>query len=341
MTRRKFLASGVAVPMAFAAPAMGTAADPSRLTFFRIGTGPTAETLYALGTAISAGISRPPGGSPCDEGGVCGVPGLIAVAQSRDGSISSIRDLRDGELESALIHADIAYWALTGGGPFSEEPGVPDLRVIADLIPVSMHAVVRADSTVTKFRELKGKTVSLGPRDSGVAQFVEMLLRINGVTLNDIEPLYLRPGPASDAMLTGDIDAFFDMGAAPIDAVSELNQELPIRLLPIDRNSIQTLRGFFPFLKDGMIASNAYADVAETTTLTLGVQWVTRAPTDPVLIGDITRALWQSDTAELFNLNNPGHRFPSIREGRQDGLVPLHPGAASYYETRDAADSRS
>lgn len=317
----------------------GWAVDPSRLTFFRIGTGPTAETLYALGTAISAGISLPPGGSPCDEGGVCGVPGLIAVAQSRAGSISSVRDLRDGELESALIHADIAYWAYNEGGPFADEAGVPDLRVIADLIPVSMHAVVRADSPITKFRELKGKTISLGPKDSGVAQFVTMLLRINGVTLNDIDPLYLPPGPASDALLTGDIDAFFDMGAAPIDAVSELNQEMPIRLLPIDKNSIQTLRGFFPFLKDGMIQGDAYDDVAEATTLTLGVQWVTRAPTDPVLVMDITRALWQSDTAELFNLNNPGHRFPTIQEGRRDGLVPLHPGAEAYYASRDAAEA--
>jgi TRAP transporter TAXI family solute receptor len=313
-------------------PGASLAQEPSRLTFFRIGTGPTAETLYALGTAISAGISRPPGGSPCDEGGVCGVPGLIAVAQTRSGSISSLRDLRDGELESALVHADIAYWAYTEGGPFTDEPGVPDLRVIADLIPVSLHAVVRADSDIAGFRDLKGRTVSLGPRDSGVARFVTMLLRINGVDLNDIDPLYLRPGPAADALLTRDIDIFFDMGAAPIDAITELHGEAPIRLLSIDRNSVQTLRGFFPFMTNGVIAAEAYRGVAEATTLSLGVQWVTRAPTDPVLVSDITRALWRSDTADLFNQNNPGHRFPTVEEGRRPGLVPLHPGAEAFYE---------
>ena len=46
---------------------IGTAeAAEAGLTFFRIGTGPTATASYALGTAISAGISKPPRSPACD-----------------------------------------------------------------------------------------------------------------------------------------------------------------------------------------------------------------------------------------------------------------------------------
>lgn len=316
-----------------ALPTAAFARESQALTFFRIGTGPPAETLYSLGTAISAGISRPPGSSPCDEGGVCGVPGLIAVAQSRAGSIPNIQDLITGELESALVYADIAYWAYKSGGPFLDGIGVPDLRVIANLIPVSLHGVVRADSGIQSVRDLKGKVVSIGSGGSGTGRIVEVLLRLNGLSKEDIHPVSLAPGPAADRLISGEIDAFFDMGAAPVDAIDELTEEADIKLLPIDPASVEKLKLFFPFLDKGRIEAGVYPGTEAVETAKLGVQWVVRDETDSRLIEDITRALWQSSTAKVFNDNNPGHRFPTLEEGRRDGLVPLHPGAKAYYDS--------
>ena len=79
-------------------------------TFFRIGTGPAADTEYALGSSIAAGITNPPGSRPCHQGGSCGVPGLIAVAQTKSGSIENLQAIGSGNLESALVHSDmLAY----------------------------------------------------------------------------------------------------------------------------------------------------------------------------------------------------------------------------------------
>ena len=304
------------------------------LTFIRIGTGPSAETLYGLGTAISAGISRPPGGSPCDEGGICGVPGLIAVAQSRGGSLQNIRDMRDGLLESALVHADMAYWAYTGSGPFSEDLGVPDLRVVANLIPVSLHVVVRADSGIDSIRSLRDKVVSLGGPGSGTTRFANMLLRLHGLTRADIHPLSLPSGVAADLLVQGEIDALFEMGAPPIDAISELRDEVDIRLLPIEPNALQTLLGFFPFLRSAPFNPALYRIQEEPfKTVKLGVQWVVRSTMDADLVEAITKALWRSDTANVFNLNNPGHTFPTVSEGMEKGLIPFHPGAQAYYDS--------
>lgn len=333
------LAGVLAGPAAGPAAAQGTGAsseaadaENDRLTFFRIGTGPTAETLYALGTAISAGISRPPGGSPCDEGGVCGVPGLIAVAQSKGGSIANLEALAEGDLESALVHADMAYWAYNAAGPFQDKAPFEDLRVIANLTPVMLHVVVRADSDIDEFDDLAGRAVSLGPEGSGTVSNARLLLRTQGVGLEDVKVRNLNPGPAADALAAGEIDAFFEIGGAPVSAIAALAERTPIRLLPIEGYAARQMQSLYPFLDSGTISGGLYKGVPETPTLWLGVQWVTRADRPAALIQEIARALWRGTSRELFVLDNPQGHFPRLEEAARDTVAPLHPGARAFYE---------
>src|SRR5215468_2586904 len=62
--------------------------DESR--FFRIGTGPTTGNYFTIGGIIANAISNPPGSSPCEKGGSCGVPGLIASAETTQGSVQNV-----------------------------------------------------------------------------------------------------------------------------------------------------------------------------------------------------------------------------------------------------------
>ena len=57
---------------------VATTAAAQELKFFTIGTGGTAYTYYPVGGVIANAISKPPGSRPCEEGGSCGVDGLIA-----------------------------------------------------------------------------------------------------------------------------------------------------------------------------------------------------------------------------------------------------------------------
>ena len=49
---------------------------------FRIGTGGAGGTYFPIGGAIAMGLSNPVGARECDNGGQCGVLGMISVAQS-------------------------------------------------------------------------------------------------------------------------------------------------------------------------------------------------------------------------------------------------------------------
>src|SRR5262245_8217532 len=88
------------------APRRATAPDTR---YFRIGTAATGGTYYPIGGLIAGAISNPPGSRACDKGGSCGVPGLIAVAQSTQGSVQNVEMIARGQLEAALSQSDIAF----------------------------------------------------------------------------------------------------------------------------------------------------------------------------------------------------------------------------------------
>lgn len=306
-------------------------AAEEKLTFFRIGSGPTTETLYALGASISAGISRPPGSAPCNQGGVCGVPGLIAVAQSRSGSIENIFAMMRGELDSALVRADVAFQAYHGRGPFRYEGAQPDLRVIANLTPVQLHIAVGRDSGIKSVRDLRGKRLSVGARGSGTRSFALIVLRMHGLDATDLQLRYLKPSQASDALVAGDLDAIFMLGAAPIQAITELSRQTPIRLLDLGGYARRQLISLYPFVDTVSIPTGNYPGVESAESVKMNVQWVVWRSAKEALIQDITRALWLSDTRDLFIRNNPDHVFPPIQEGVPQSGVPVHRGAMLYY----------
>ena len=88
--------------------------------FFRIGTGEIGGTYYPIGGIIASAISSPTGARPCDKGGSCGVPGLVAIAKTSDGSVANVEFVANRSFESGFVQSDIANWAYSGKGTFSQ-----------------------------------------------------------------------------------------------------------------------------------------------------------------------------------------------------------------------------
>ncbi len=132
--------------------------------FLRIGTGAIGGTYFPVGGLIANAISSPPGSRSCEAGGSCGVPGLIAVTQSTQGSVENVIAVGGGELETALTQADIAYFAYFGKGVLAKRGRLSNLRAIANLFPEMVHLVVRRESGIWEVAGLKGKRVNLGER---------------------------------------------------------------------------------------------------------------------------------------------------------------------------------
>lgn len=316
-----------------AALAIGTAgaAAAQDLQFFTIGTGGTAATYYPVGGVIANAISNPPGSRACDEGGSCGVPGLIASAVSSRGSVDNVNAINSGLRNSGFAQSDVAYWAYTGTGTMEGQPPAADLRAIAALFPEHIHLVALADSNINSVADLKGKRVSLDEPGSGTYVDANLILGASGLAEGDYTAEALKPDAAGDALRNGQIDAFFFVGGYPTGAIVELASAVAIKLVPIDGDAAAKLVADYGFFSSSDIPDTAYEGVPATTTVAVGAQWITSAKESDELIYNITKALWNEKSRVLLDV---GHaKGASITaETALDGIgIPLHAGAERFY----------
>jgi TRAP transporter TAXI family solute receptor len=309
------------------------------VAFFQIGSGPAGETRFLLGSLIANALSNPPGSRPCDRGGSCGVPGLVAVAKSTGGAIANVDGLAAGRLDAALVRADIAYWARQGSGPFKEKGPVTALRGIAMLYSDTVHLVVRRGSGIHSVHDLKGRRVSLGARDSGALVLGRLLLGAYGLHDSQVKLSYFRPGAAADALAAGQLDAFLVVDGQAAPAVAELARTTEIALLPLAGPEMDRLRAGAPFLNTGVIPAGTYAGIDQPVpTVEIGVMLATRANQPAPLIQEVTRALWNPTTQRLLTEGHARGRLIHLAFADLGRLgVPLHAGAAAYYAEAGAA----
>jgi TRAP transporter TAXI family solute receptor len=313
----------------FVWPHLAQAQEPR---FFRIGTAATAGSFFEIGGIIAGAISKPADSPPCERGGSCGVPGLVAVAQATQGSVENLRLVNSGQLESGFAQADLAGWAFEGTGVFAGEPPMKRLRAIASLFPENLHFVVLADSPIRTLADLKGRRVSLGETQSGTVANARLLLNAAGLGEEDVKTAYLRPGQAVEELKAGTLEAFFLVGGYPVPAIRDLAAAVPIRLVAVDSELALRVQHEFRFYSPSVIPANTYAGV-DTDTPSLGFHalWVVTASADPDLIHDITQALWNDATDRLLEARNPIGKRIRLGDALADLSVPLHPGAARYY----------
>jgi TRAP transporter TAXI family solute receptor len=308
------------------------AANAQELKFFTIGTGGTAATYYPVGGVIANAISNPPGSRACDEGGSCGVSGLIASAVSSRGSVDNVNAIVSGLRNSGFAQSDVAYWAYTGTGTMAGQPPAADLRAIAALFPEHIHLVALADSGINSVADLKGKRVSLDEPGSGTFVDANLILEANGLTEGSFTAEALKPDAASDALRNGQIDAFFFVGGYPTGAIVELASAVKIKLVPIAGPGAEALISKYGFFSASDIPEGAYEGVGTTSTVAVGAQWITSAKEDEALIYDITKALWNAKTRVLLDVGHAKGKSITA-ETALDGIgIPLHPGAERFYK---------
>ncbi|MEX0808650.1 MAG: TAXI family TRAP transporter solute-binding subunit [Dongiaceae bacterium] len=317
--------------VALCAIAVGSAGTSGAFTYFRIGTGDPTSTFFAIGTAIAGAISNPPGSRACDVGGSCGVPDLIAVAQTTQGSIENIRAIQAGEIDSGLGNADIVHWASIGESVFRDEGPADKLRVVANLYQESVHFVVRADSGFTSVADLAGKRIAVGGENSDTRVTARLILRAYGFDESRYTPVFASPLDAASMLQNNDVDAIVAIGSHPIPIIAGLAEAVPIDLLSLDDDVAGKLREQYGFLLVDVIPGNLYAGVDATVTIGIGALWLVNADLDPELVYEVTKSLWHPATRTILDRTGPIGRSIQ-RETALVGLpIPLHPGAELYY----------
>jgi TRAP transporter TAXI family solute receptor len=338
-SRRRLLSGMATLP---AAASLGLLAQKAAsqdqpeedVSFFRIATGPTDGNYFDIGGLLATAVSNPPGSRPCDQGGACGVPGLVAVAETSTGSVENIKLLGEGLVESALSQCDIAYWAYSATGMYQTKLPQGNLRAIANLYQESLQIVVRAESPIKSIPDLKGRRVSLGERGSGTRATASLVIEAYGLTPRSFKGEQLSIGDAVRELQEGTLDAFFVVGGDTIPSILQLAEAIPVRLLPVDGEPAQVLRQANQFLTMDVIPAGNYRNEAAVVTVGIGTYWLVLDSMAEELAYELTKSLWHPSTRKILDEGSPIGR--KIRfENAFIGLpIPLHDGASRYYVER-------
>ena len=282
----------------------------------RLATGPEGAVYRRIGGALAERITAV-------------VPGARVTTVPSRASTDNIRMLLNDEVDLGLTSLDAVFPAGSNESPAG-------LSALCRLYDSHLHLVVLAESPVTTLAGLAGARVGLGARDSGTEFTSLRLLAQNGI---EIDGSYNAQAVSAQELLRGDLDAMFSLSGVPTPAVSQLADERPIRLIPLEREAGELAQAYPGPYVPAAIPSTAYPDVPATGTVAVPNILLVRDDVPADLVAAITETIF-TDAAALAADGGPaaGTAEPvpeawqiNVRTGISTGPVPLHPGAAAWF----------
>ncbi|GAA1633924.1 TAXI family TRAP transporter solute-binding subunit [Catellatospora bangladeshensis] len=276
--------------------------EPVRLS---IATGSQTGVYYVFGKAYAAIVERE---LPYVETNV-----LITTA-----SAQNVELVGDGRAQLGFTQADIL--------PSTGNKVMAVARVYDDLL----HLVTRADGPVRDLADLKGRRVSVGAPGSGTAITANRLLDVAELAGDRVEVHQLGLDASAAALRKGEIDAFFFSGGPPVRAVEQLVADLPIRLVELGgwtdalrvRYSEVYVSRDVPYSVYGL---DPISTVADPNYL------VVPAGMDEDLVFELTRMLMEH--RDELGVAHPAAGRMNPQSAIATAPLPLHPGAARYYQS--------
>jgi len=309
-------------------------ATAQEMKFFRIGTGGAGGTYFPIGGIIANAISNPPGSRACDSGGNCGVPGLVAMAQSTNASAHNVNAVQAGQMEAGLSGAATLHFAYHGIGKF-EGNAKPDLRIIANLYPEDLHLVLPKGASLNGLGDLKGKRVGIAQAGSGTQIAVELIIADHGVNRDNIDEAELNNSQSAERLADGQLDAYFYAAGTPVSAMIQLDNTKGMELYDFTEEEVAQANATVPYYIPSMIPAGTYPGVDyDVKTVAVSGILVTNANQDEELIYEITKAMWSPTARKLLDNGHSKGKVITL-ETALDGVegigVPLHPGAERFY----------
>jgi TRAP transporter TAXI family solute receptor len=304
----------LAVSVVGLSSAFVAAQDAKRL---RIATGPENGTYNELGSIIAASAASGP---------------VAISATPTKGSVANVAAIAAGQVESGLVQADIAYWALSGTGAFEGKPKLENLQAIANLYQESIHLVVRRRAGIQSVADLRDKRISLDEQGSGTLLEARLILDAWGLKESELKAEYVGLEAAAQRLKDGSLDGFFYVGGFPVPAIAALaNSGTEIDLVAIEGPKADKLRGDHKFMARDEIPGDTYKGLPAARTLSVGALWISSTRAQADVVYEATKLLWSDRVLQQLAGAHPKGQMIRKESALTGISVPLHAGAERYY----------
>lgn len=293
----------------------------------------SAATNMVLATGGTAGTYYPFGGAMARIWNTK-VPGMNITAQATGASAENVRLVNAKDAELAIVQSDTVDFAFNAKENFKQP--LTKMKALAVLYPEIVQVVVRGDSKVTSFADLKGLKIGVGAPGSGTEANFRQLCGAYGLKKEDVKAQYLSFSESAEQFKDNHIDAFMLTSGVPSAAVMDIASQHSIRLINLSDDKTGELVKSYPFLSRTTIPANTYKNQSgEVKTVAVNAVLIANSEMTDEMAYSLTKALFDNQ-ADLANAHAKGKEL-SLKTAATGVSIPFHPGALKFYREKGIA----
>jgi uncharacterized protein len=250
-----------------------------------------------------------------------------AEALTTGGSLDNMKRLAAGEATFAVALLDAAVLRVVG-----QPAGA--MVAVGKVYENYVHCLVRRDSGIGNYTDLKGRRIGIGEAGSGTSLTAGWILDVSGLTgaAGAVTEVNLGLNDGLAALRRKAVDVLFWSGGVPTAAITGANDEPGLRLLDLS-NLVRPLRERFGAFYDRvLIPGSAYPGAGSVWTVGVANLLLCRHDLDGDIVRNTVRLL-VDHADELVPRSSLGVQFLSPDTLINTADLPLHPAAAEAYRS--------
>ncbi len=254
---------------------------------------------------------------------------IKATASVGGGSASNARKVGTGEAPFSLSTSSTVFYAVKGERMFKQK--YPGIMAWGTLHKLYADFLVKANSKIKSFSDLKGKKIAIGEPGSGDAVAAEDILKAAGLWDMVIKVKVGDP-QSMDLLKLGKVDAIIHHTAAPNPNFYAFSTTTPIRALDMPKDVVAKLvdMGYYA---EGVIKAGTYKGTdKDANVVVLPVVMIVNKDLPKDVVYEMTKVVWEHfdeivEAAPFLKVVDPNNVLGGIP-------VPLHPGAYKYFSEK-------
>jgi TRAP transporter TAXI family solute receptor len=263
------------------------------------------------------------------------VPDTEYVVQAESGSTTMLRRLHDYYLKNqqafSVCDGNGVWSAYSAVGLFTGKEKFTELRNMTFLHEGQVYFVVRKDSGIQSFTDVRGKRIAVGPPGSTVAASGLLLFTTYGLTDKDFKVEYLTYSEVVEGIKQNSIDGGILAGISPIPAYNELSLTHSVTIIPVRADVIKAITEKYRFYFPVTVKKGTYRGLdIDVPTIAFSSNLVTHERTSADLVYKLLKAIYEHKS-ELVAIHRAAEGITLERALMGSG-VPLHEGAIRYYK---------
>jgi TRAP transporter TAXI family solute receptor len=298
------------------------------------------EASYILSTASTGGTYYPVGVALATLMKVKLEPsqkiGMSAISSA--GSGENVQLIRDGEAQFGILQGLFGYYAASGTGPVTEAGPQDHLRSVTMLWQNVEQFVIASDAattgTIKDMVALKGEGMALGRQNSGTIGSNATIMSGFGIDIEaDYELVFAGYGPSAEALQNGQVKGIGTPAGVPTGAVSQLMAAAgdSVTMLNFTPEQVEMADGGRGLWTPYLIPAGTYpGQTDDVNTIAQPNFLATHADLPEENVYQITKTIYEN--LPFLQAIHPATKAMALENAIAGLPVPLHPGAARFYQ---------